>query len=542
MKKILLLTVLVLAFAVPAFSQEVKLDFRASGYIDMKTENYRFNWTTQGAFGWGGNNGSGAIFNTTAEALRPYDPHALVYKNQATYGTEWNRTVAYVESRGRLKFDAIMGKELSGTIFLEMDSVTWGDYRNGAQTGTNAAYPFYAGGKNAVGWWGTDQVGLELKNMYFDVAVPYIPLPITMRFGTQPFGLRSNMFMYVDGAGITSGIKVDPATIVLYWAKMLNGRYGVSDGDDLYGLQVSAKVSTITLGGYGFYFNMKTYPLNATSLGTPIGANMATSDSNKSQMWWLGAYADGKMGPVNINFDFVYDTGNVKNRISAEKVNYEGFATRLKIDFPWEAFNFGVVGAYGSGGDTRKSDSNGKPGQLVTDPAFAAAGYTSTKVSSYVVPPASETGSFNEGETITASYINGGFTGPNYNLNGNALHRGSMGGIWLAKIYAGYKVAPDYKVTLQGLYYGDTTKHGDTFGYALNWGGTLATSSLQNGSTIGYELSLVNEWQVYKNLMFRFGGGYLWPGNALKFFNPITLTNDKPKGPYIITSALTYTF
>ena len=58
-------------------------------------------------------------------------------------------------------------------------------------------------------------------------------------------------------------------------------------------------------------------------------------------MWWLGAYADGKLGPVNINFDFVYDTGNVKNRLSAQKVNYEGCATRLKIDFPWEAFNFG---------------------------------------------------------------------------------------------------------------------------------------------------------------------------------------------------------
>jgi hypothetical protein len=103
-------------------------------------------------------------------------------------------------------------------------------------------------------------------------------------------------------------------------------------------------------------------------------------------------------------------------------------------------------------------------------------------------------------------------------------------------------VAPEYKVTLQGLYYGDTTKHGDTFGYALNWGGSLATSSLKNGSTIGWELSVVNEWQIYRNLMFRFGGGYMWPGSALKFFDPVKLENVKPKDPWIITSALTYSF
>jgi len=30
-------------------------------------------------------------------------------------------------------------------------------------------------------------------------------------------------------------------------------------------------------------------------------------------------------------------------------VNYNGWASRLKIDFPWEKFNFGVVGMYATG-------------------------------------------------------------------------------------------------------------------------------------------------------------------------------------------------
>ena len=46
MKKLLLLVVLVLAFSATAYSQDVKLDFRASGYIDFRTEWYRWNWTT----------------------------------------------------------------------------------------------------------------------------------------------------------------------------------------------------------------------------------------------------------------------------------------------------------------------------------------------------------------------------------------------------------------------------------------------------------------------------------------------------------------
>ena len=46
MKKLLLFAVLVLAFSAPAYSQDVKLDFRASGFIDFRTEAYNFNWST----------------------------------------------------------------------------------------------------------------------------------------------------------------------------------------------------------------------------------------------------------------------------------------------------------------------------------------------------------------------------------------------------------------------------------------------------------------------------------------------------------------
>ena len=198
MKKILLFAVLVLAFSATAYGQAPKLDFRASGYIDFRTEWYRWNWNTNFS-----QSNRGNIIQVVNNENRPN-------------GGEWNKTSAYVDSRLRLKFDAIMGKELSGTIFFEGDSSTWGDYAG--QAGLNAP------ARNSYGVWGGDNASLEVKNVYFDVAVPYIPVPTTVRFGLQPFGIRSNMFMYADGAGVTVSSKIDPVQITAYWAKMLEGR------------------------------------------------------------------------------------------------------------------------------------------------------------------------------------------------------------------------------------------------------------------------------------------------------------------------------
>ncbi len=271
MKKLLLFAVLVLAFSATAYSQDVKLDFRASGYIDFRTEWYRWNWTTNLA-------GRGFIIQAVDADNKP-----------GSDGGEWNKTSAYVESRMRLKFDAIMGKELSGTIFFEADSSYFGDYPG--QTGLNAPT------RNSFGVWGGDNASLEIKNIYFDVAVPYIPVPTTMRFGLQPFGIRSNMFMYVDGTGVTVSAKIDPVQITAYWAKMVEGKQANGDDSDMYGLALTAKIDTFTIGGYGFYFDARTYPLNAgyTAPNTPPPYG-STANSVASKMYWLGSLCGREAG------------------------------------------------------------------------------------------------------------------------------------------------------------------------------------------------------------------------------------------------------
>jgi len=487
MKKFIVLSfiaLLVLAFGTMAFAQakkeEPKLDFRASGFITTFST-------------WGQNittgNAAAGMYGSVGAAFQPG-------------GAAYDDTVSWMATRGRLKFDAVMGKNLSGTIFFEMDSSRWGE------TGD---------GRNKFGVWSGDRAALEIKNVYIDFGVPGIPVPISVRAGLQPLAMRPNMLIYTDGMGITGNIKVDPANIQLLWFKALENTDYASDDVDIYGLHVNAKVGTVTVGGYGINYNMNTYPFADGAV------------SNQGNFWWLGVYADGKVGPVNLNFDFIYDRGTVEDKAAPifRDVKYRGWATRAKVDFPLDKINVGFVGMYASGSDTRKTSSAGLP----------AAGVT--KVSGYVMPPGSEAFAiFAESIVFYGSGINNVGSGIGVAGNYSQVSRGTIGGTWMAKLYGSFKATPWYKVTLQGLYIGDTTKNGNTVGTARKADGV----TLRDDKAIGWEVDLINEIQIYKNLKFNIGLGALFPGDGLRYWDSATSSNDKPKTPWAFLTELSYTF
>jgi hypothetical protein len=78
------------------------------------------------------------------------------------------------------------------------------------------------------------------------------------------------------------------------------------------------------------------------------------------------------------------------------------------------------------------------------------------------------------------------------NSNCNQVSIGGFGGIWFAKPGPVSRQHLKYKITLQGLWIGDTTRHGNTFGNAVKPG----TSFLRNDKCIGFELDLINELQI----------------------------------------------
>jgi len=521
---------LILAFSAIAYAQAPKLEFRASGFIDIQTFE-----------------GVGVPqYNTGAGLYRVVNPnYASPFGGFGLGSPGWGRTQSNWEGRAHLKFDAVMGPNLSGTIYFEIDTMRFGGVFN---TGANTREA------NNWGAWTTDRTAVEVKNIYIDVGLPYfgIPVPITVRVGAQPIGVRPNMLVYSDGAGVTAGIKIDPVLIMPIYAKAVENLDFADDDSDVWGLHANAKIGTFTVGGYGMYYHMNTYPFyvvtGAGAAGTAIpGQSSGTGytsittqlfGSNRAHMWWLGAYADGKAGPVNLNFDFVYDTGDVTttpNQVNAHGVDYQGWATRLKIDYPWEKFNFGGIFMYASGFNGKHTSNTGIPGTLT------ATGSLSSHVGGYVVPPGSEQGPAN-GESMVVYSMEPGATG-GYGIgnsaNYGALSRGGFGGTWFAKLYGSMKLAPWYKLTVQGLYVGDTSECANTFGNAIKYTGA---PFLRHDPTIGWEFDLLNEVQIYNNLRFFVGWGYLIAGGALDVNMSGTGMNRNAPNPWAVRTRLMYTF
>jgi hypothetical protein len=524
------------------------LEFRASGFIDTQTfigENvpqYLNNPQANAAF-WGTAFGLG-IPDFYGQVNPNFKPAGVT--GAGAGGVGWNKNDSHWESRAHLKFDAIMGPNLSGTIFFEMDTARYG---SGWTTGTGLGRE-----ANAFGGWTTDRTAVEIKNIYIDVGLPYfgIPVPITVRVGAQPIGVRPAMLVYSDGTGVTAGIKIDPVLISPIYAKMLEGNDFQDDDADVWGLHVNAKLGTFTVGGYGLYYRMNSYPLWVSQptgiAGFPAVMTPVAPGSDKAHMWWMGAYADGKAGPLNINFDFVYDFGHVErgpnytnNQPIVPKVAYQGWATRAKIDYPWEKFNFGAVGMYATGADTRHTSSGGLPGQSTAQGTFAQFNR------GYVVPPGSEQGPGN-GESMVVYSMEGAATG-GYGLANRAnyasMSPGGFGGTWFAKLYGSVKATPWWKVTFQGLYIGDTTIHGNTLGSAFKFPGfPVVPNDLRNDDRIGIELDLINEFQIYNNLRFFVGLGYLFAGDATDVGSVRggLAVNRSIANPWALRTRLQYTF
>jgi hypothetical protein len=560
MKKFIVLSlagILIFALGATVYAQAPKLEFRVSGFIDAQT--FLLNNVPP-------RNTSAGLLRVTPPTAAfwpygsgqnpPFGPVGGSLNGVRTAGL--NQTQSYWDSRMSLKMDMVMGPNLSGTVMFEIDSNLWGSgpYGLGSATGLNRE----AGG---VGYWSTDRTAVEIKNVYIDFGLPYlgIPVPITVRVGAQPISIRPHMLVYTDGMGVTAAAKIDPVQVSFIYAKAVEGLTYASDDSDVYALQANVKLGTITAGGYGMWYNMNTYPfwVVSTIAGLPAGLNPAINGTMRSTMYWFGAYVDGKAGPVNLNFDFVYDYGKVAQKnimtgsIQTRDVNYSGWATRMKIDFPWEKFNFGVVGMYASGSDANETSVSGLPGTTVANGAAGMGPYGATlskKVTGYVVPPGSEQDTNNQESMVVYGMEAGasGGAGIAETANYNQVNRGAFGGTWFAKLYGSAKLTPWYKVTLQGLYIGDTTAHGNSLGSAVKYPGTTSPQ-LRDNSEIGWELDLINEIWIYNNLRFMVGGGILWNGGALDLSRvtsapgaPPIYYNARPSTPWAVRTRLVYTF
>ena len=139
-----------------------------------------------------------------------------------------------------------------------------------------------------VGYWSTDRTAVEVKNVYIDFGLPYlgIPVPITFRVGAQTLGIRPHILMVTDGMGVQVAAKVDPVQVSCFYAKAVEGLTWASDDSDVYALQANVKLGTVTIGGYGLYFNMNSYPF------------WVTSAYARDSSWRRNPYSMGRREPI----------------------------------------------------------------------------------------------------------------------------------------------------------------------------------------------------------------------------------------------------
>ena len=474
MKKFsVLIGLLIVVFAATASAQPV--EFKMSGFMDFV----------------------GAVFENIPSSSGTYA--AALGTEVDVNGEDADHSGSLANSRARLKFQANAGKELSGTIFFEMDSATWGDAN---------------GTRNSMGYWNADRAAVEVKHAFFDVAVPYfgVNVPISMRFGIQPFAIRPNWYMVTDGAGVNVSFNADPVNIQAFWAKPYEGKIYAADDTNVYAAVVSGTVEGFTLGAHGAYWDINEYPLPVAN--SPIGQQA----NAQADLYWFGGYADGKYAGFQFQADFIYNGGEV-NYLDGDQTKLGGWIAALAADFPYECWDFGGGFWYATGADANSS-----------------------KNKAYLVPPGSEAGMNGSFAAKWGSvyFGPGGWRGEHATAT-NSLHSSpsgaGLGGTWGASLYAGLKVTPWYKVYLNAMYLGDTTKNANTAGTAMD-----DTGEWRDDNGIGLEFTLTNIFQVYKNLTMDFVLGYMLAGDAYDVYDRDNLNNHEVDDPWLIGSRLVYTF
>jgi len=400
-------------------------------------------------------------------------------------------TASWVDQRGRLALTARASKELYGVWYIEVDSTRWGEA---------------AGDRNTAGTWTADRAAFEVKGLYIDFMVPQTPLDL--RVGIQGHVVRSHIMWFNDGAGVTGRVKYENFNVHGGWAKVDEGqtagannanRDWVDDDEDIYYVDGSVGLNGWKLGGFGVYNDDQ--QLNAAG--------------DAEHVYWIGAYADGKVNNFGFILDAIYNGGKIERRaetVANPDVDYGGYGLYGQVTYAMNAWTLGGGAEYFTGQDQ-------DPTKTDEDKSFQEI-----------------TGS--EANTKSTAVVNGSCWGTGVCGTTIGIADPRMQGYWLARLFADYQAAPWLKLRGQMAYIGDTTDEGNTWGTALD---ATKASGLSDDDDVGWEFDLGAEIQIYKNLVYNIAFGYLMAGDALDVVDAAG-ANTSIDDPWVLVTALGYTF
>jgi hypothetical protein len=412
-----------------------------------------------------------------------------------------DQMASYVSSRSRLIFTLRASEDLFGVFGFKMDYHAWGAHTPGHGPGS-----WYAivGGQVS---------GLEIQSVFIDFRVPP-KLPIWLRVGMQPFFERGWVFGVFDAPGVTARINIDPIKLAIngYYFKVLDnndGGFSAAYGGELYGLDAAIPISAgpvnIRPGMFFFYQNLRLSGLGLFPAGV-------WSDVDAIRTWWIGAFVDGKIGPVNAQVDFIYNGGQADLTAAAggDSLDIASWLLRGELSYVFKKLTVGVSGMYVKGEDTTTEDK---------ETFFLPGG----DYGSECRPVLSDFMVFTDGWMGTSMWPGPGL------IDYPGVY---MPGFWDVRGFAYYQVVDWLKLGVNFGYIGDTVGGNGTFGPQDAIG-----NDGQDDGGIGWEMDFGTNIQIYKNLSLNSGFGYLFAQKALSQAGGVA-----PQDPWVFKSVLLYTF
>jgi hypothetical protein len=442
------------------------------------------------------------------------------------FGDAWNDTHAWVRMGANLTITARQSEDLYGVLGFNMNSSRWGEW--GTEFDASAAGSWYRTNHDDGG-----TLSVLVNDMYIDFRIPP-KLPIWMRIGAQPFVIRPWLVVNTVGPGLTARTMIDPIklSITAGWAKKWEGFDWDCDDVDAFFGDIAIPIGPVRVGGFFWYEDHGNW-LN-TYWPIFLAGYPDSGQRDSAELYWLGFYADGKIGPVGLQFDFVYNGGDIDYDTSGWAENFgaaappnqdiEAWVVRGVLDVsPIPRLLVGIGGLYATGMDMDPGENDIEEYQSVNGPEGIGRQQGLPALQDFLL--------LTDGVMGIVP-----FRGPGVSFIGGPV---SVGGVWYVRGFAQYMATDWLRLVANFGWIGDTRDDGNKFGTAVD---PTSASGLRDDDDIGFEMDFGFNIALYKNLQWGVGFGYMFGGDALEQFDPVNLDNDNPADPWAITSAILYTF
>ena len=465
MKKALLIGLvmgLVAVWAVPAMA----VDLTASGFIGIA-----------GTI-WRNTNAAPPMAFYAAPGFRHRSPISAFDPNNDLGST--------LTGRGQLGFMVRASEDLYGVFTFRMNT-------NGAQRwGVNGGW----------GQEGAGSISVEVTELYIDFRVPP-KLPLWFRVGLQAIPIRPWIFCLMMDPAVSARLMIDPIKM------SVNG----------YFAKIADPSATEAVAGAEFYAIDTKIPLSFGNVNIAPGVFFAYQNQrylghnpDAKNIWWLGINADGGVGPVKMQVDFIYNGGKITYD-AVDDFSIGSWLLNGQVSFVWQKLEVGVGAKYVKGEDDESYD-----------------------IETFQLPGSGTYGS--ESMAVSGDFVvfdNGWMMpGPGWPANIGLIDGPSTiwFGYWDVRMFAYYQLFDWLKVGAQLGYIGDTVS-----GVVAGVGGDAIGTDADNDSSIGWEMDFGVNIQIYKNLALHTAFGYLFGGKALSLAGGV-----EPEDPWGWQSRLMYFF